>query len=106
MRRNRYKKWWVKKLNPISICIVQIQEFDNFVEESDKWALIKYKVKLVASLDEKQVKQIWELFDEFHEVFAWHKGELMQCSIEEHSVYTQGLPPCCITPSCILLGRN
>jgi hypothetical protein len=85
----------------IHLYLVQIQEFDNFVEESDRWAIIKYKVKLVASLDEKQAKQIWELFDEFHEVFAWHKGELMQCSID-----TQGLPPCHITPSCILLGGN
>jgi hypothetical protein len=78
----------------IHLYLVQIQEFDNFVEEGDRWVLIKYKVKLVAYLNEKQTKQIWELFDEFHEVFAWHKGELMQYSIEEHSIDTQGLPPC------------
>lgn len=85
----------------IHLYLIQIQEFDNFVEEGDRWALFKYKVKLVVFLDEKQTKQIWELFDEFHEVFAWHKGELMQCSIEEHSIDTQGLPPCRITPSCL-----
>jgi len=62
---------------------------------------MKYKVKLVASLDEKQVKQIWKLFDEFHEVFAWHKCESMQCSIVEHPIDTQGLPPCGITLSCL-----
>jgi hypothetical protein len=88
-----------KSESNIHLYLVQIQEFDNFVEEGDRWALIKYKVKLVAFLDEKQTKQIWELFDEFHEVFAWHKGELMQCSIEKHSIDTQGLPPCCVTPS-------
>jgi hypothetical protein len=60
----------------------------------------------VASLDEKQAQQIWEWFDEFHEIFAWHKGELMQCSIEGNSIEgnsidTQGLPPCHITPSCL-----
>jgi hypothetical protein len=26
---------------------------------------------------------------------------LMQYSIEEHSIDTQGLPPCWITPSCL-----
>jgi hypothetical protein len=35
----------------IHLYLVQIQEFDNFVEEGDRWALIKYKVKLVAYLD-------------------------------------------------------
>ncbi len=26
-------------------------------------------------------------------MFAWHKGELGQCFIREHSIDTQGLPP-------------
>jgi len=32
--------------------------------------------------------------DEFQEVFAWHNGELGQCSIGEHFIDTQGLPLC------------
>jgi len=31
-------------------------------------------------------------------VFAWHKGELGQCFIGEHSIDTQGLPPYRMTP--------
>ncbi len=53
MKRNRCKKWWARNLNPMSKNLVQIQEFDNFVEEGDRWALIKHKVKLITSLDEK-----------------------------------------------------
>jgi hypothetical protein len=31
-------------------------------------------------------------------VFAWHKGELGRCLVGEHSIDTQGLPPCWMTP--------
>ncbi len=34
-------------------------------------------------------------------MFAWHKGELGQCSIGEHTINTQGLPPFHMTPGCL-----
>jgi hypothetical protein len=30
-------------------------------------------------------------------MFAWHKGELGQCFVGEHTIDTQGLPPCHMT---------
>ncbi len=49
-------------------------------------------------MNEKQQKQLWDLLEEFQEVFAWHKGELGQCFKGEHFIDTQGLPPYCMTP--------
>jgi hypothetical protein len=43
---------------------------------------------------------LWDLLEEFQEVFAWHKGELGQCFVGEHTIDTQGLPMCRMT-----LGR-
>jgi hypothetical protein len=37
------------------------------------------------------------LLEEFQELFTWQKRELGQCLIGEHSIGTQGLPPCHIT---------
>jgi hypothetical protein len=53
---------------------------------------------LEESLDEVHKKQLWDLLEEFQGVFAWHKGELGWCSMGEHSIDTQGLPPCRMTP--------
>jgi hypothetical protein len=49
-------------------------------------------------LDEEQRKELWELLEEFQGVFAWHKGELGQCSMAKHLIDMQGLPPCHMTP--------
>jgi hypothetical protein len=54
-------------------------------------------IRLDESWSEKQQKQQWDLLGEFQEVFAWHKGELGQCSVKEHFIDTQGLPPCPMT---------
>jgi len=55
---------------------------------------IKAKIKLNANLDQEQIEALWFLLEEFHDVFAWHKGELGNCSIDEHAIDTQGLPLC------------
>ncbi len=49
-------------------------------------------------MNEEQQKKLWDLLEEFQEVLAWHKGELGQCSIGEHSIDTRRLPPCHMTP--------
>jgi hypothetical protein len=49
-------------------------------------------------LNEEHKKQLWDLLlGEFQEVFTWHKRELGQCFVGEHSIDTQGLPPCRMT---------
>ncbi len=75
-----------------------VQISDDLIAEGNRWTQIKNKIKLDESWNEEQQKQLWDLLKEFQEVFAWHKRELGQCSVGEHTIDTQGLPPCCMTP--------
>jgi len=34
----------------------------------------------------------------YQDVFAWNKRELRCCTVGEHSVDTQGFPPCKVSP--------
>jgi hypothetical protein len=70
-----------------------VQVSNDLIEGGNRWTQIKNKIRLDESLNEEQQKQLWDILEEFREVFAWHKGELGQCSIGEHSIDTQGLPP-------------
>jgi hypothetical protein len=36
----------------------------------------------------------FDLLQEFQDVFAWHMGKLSTCNMGEHSIDTQGFPPC------------
>ncbi len=65
-----------------------VQMTNDLIEEDSRWTQIKSRVRLDESLNEKQQKQMWDLLEEFQEVFAWHKGELGQCSIGEHTIDT------------------
>jgi hypothetical protein len=85
-----------KNLEP-KVHLYPIQMINEQVEQSGRWAHIKSKIKLNESLDEVQRKQLWELLVEFQGVFAWHKGELGHYYVGEHSIDTQGLPPCHMT---------
>jgi len=40
---------------------------------------------------------LWDLLEEFQEVFTSHKGKLGQCYVGKHFIDTQGLPPHCMT---------
>ncbi len=62
------------------------------------WTQIKNMIRLDESLNEKQQKQLWDLLEKFQKVFTWHKWELGQCFLGEHSIDTQGLPHCRMTP--------
>ncbi len=64
----------------------------------NRWTQIKNKIRLDESLNDKQQKQLWDILKEFQEVFAWHEGGLEQCFVREHSIDTQGLPPCHMMP--------
>ncbi len=50
------------------------------------------------SIDEKQIDELWYLLEQLQDIFAWHKGELGHCTIDEDTIDTQGLLPCQMTP--------
>ncbi len=52
-----------------------VQIFDDLIEEGNRWTHIKNTIKLDESLNEEEQKQLWDLLEEFQEVFAWHKRE-------------------------------
>ncbi len=81
-----------------TVHLYPMQISNDLIEEGNRWTQIKNRIKLDESLIEKQHKQLWDLLKEFQEVFAWHKGKLGQCSMGEHTIDTQGLPPCRVTP--------
>ncbi len=43
---------------------------------------------------------MWGVLEHYQDVFAWNKRELGYCTIREHSIDTQGYPPCRVS-----LGR-
>jgi len=38
------------------------------------------------------------MLERYQDVFAWNKGELGCCTVGEHSIDTQGFPPCKVAP--------
>ncbi len=82
-----------KNIKP-NVHLYPIQIFDDPIKKGSRWTQINNKIRLDESLNEEQQKQLWDLLEEF----AWHKGKLWQCFIGEHSIDTQGLPPCRMTP--------
>jgi hypothetical protein len=64
--------------------------------EEDLWTKIKAKINLSISFDDKHIEELWYLL--FQDIFAWHKGEHGHSTIGEHTINTQGLPPCQMTP--------
>ncbi len=65
----------------------------------DRWAKIKSKIRVNLDLGVDKTKKIWELLDQFPDVFAWHKGEFNNCKIGEHIINMQGFLPCHIALS-------
>jgi hypothetical protein len=55
-----------------------------------------------------KVDQLWQLLEQFSDVFIWHKSELGCCKIWEHTVDTQGFPPCMsyYAKQIVILGGN
>ncbi len=49
-------------------------------------------------MDDEGQQQIWGILERYQDVFAWNKGELSCCTIGEHCIDTQGLPPCRASP--------
>jgi len=65
---------------------------------SSRWEEICQKIRVDQNLDEKKGQQLWGVLKRYQDVFAWNKGELGCCTVGEHSIDTQGFPPCKVAP--------
>jgi len=59
-----------------------------------RWGEISQKIRIDHNLGEEMKQQLWRILGNYQDVFAWNKGKLGCCTIGEHSIDTQGLPPC------------
>ncbi len=66
----------------------------NHCELGIRWKEICERIKIDADLGERGKQQLWGILERYQDVFAWNKGELGCCTIGEHSIDTQGFPPC------------
>jgi hypothetical protein len=58
----------------------------------DIWVEIRNKIRIDLDLGQKKSNQLWELLEQFLNVFAWHKGELGCCKFGKHVVTLKGFP--------------
>jgi len=63
-----------------------------------RWEEICQKIWVDHNLDEEKRQQLWKVLGRYQDVFAWNKGKLGCCTIGEHSIDTQGFPPCKVSP--------
>jgi hypothetical protein len=59
-----------------------------------RWKEICERIKIDTNLGEHGQQQLWAMLGRYQDVFTWNKGELGCCAIGEHSIDTQGFPPC------------
>jgi len=71
---------------------------NSYSESEVRWKEICERIKVDADLDEDGQRQLWATLGGYKDVFAWNKGELGYCTIGEHSIDTQGFPPCHASP--------
>jgi len=70
----------------------------NHPELGIRWKEICERIKIGTDLGTHGQQQLWEVLERYQDVFAWNKGELGCCTIGEHSIDTQGFPPCKASP--------
>jgi hypothetical protein len=86
---------------------MEIDDSDGGVEErimknpkeETRWGEICQKIRIDQHLDKRMERQLWNILEQYQDVFAWNKGELGCCNIGEHIIDTQGFPPCKVAPS-------
>jgi predicted aspartyl protease len=78
-------------------CKEQLASSDNR-KLNTRWEEICQKIRVDHNLDEEKRQQLWKVLGRYQDVFAWNKGELGCCTIGEHSIDTQGFPPCKLSP--------
>ncbi len=77
----------------------QLTSSADYPEVNTRWEEISQKIRIDHNLGEEKKQQLWKMFGKYQDVFAWNKGELGCCTIGEHSIDTQGLPPCKTSPA-------
>ncbi len=65
---------------------------------STRWEEISQKIRIDHDLGEERKQQLWKMLGSYQDVFAWSKRELGCCTMGEHSIDTQGFPPCNMSP--------
>jgi hypothetical protein len=95
---------------PMILQTIQVKGGDSDCEPSEKfmspsrhelgtrWKEICEQIRIDADLGEIGQQQLWGILERYQDVFAWNKGELGCCTIGEHSIDTQGFPPCKASP--------
>jgi hypothetical protein len=95
---------------PMLLQTVQVKDNDSDCEPIEKfmspschesrirWKEICERIKINAGLGESGQLQFWGILERYQDVFGWNKGELGCCTIGEHSIDTQGFPPCKASP--------
>jgi hypothetical protein len=93
--------------------LLQVQQIDNSacckvlenqtvgtkeLSEDSRWRDICQKLRIDPGLDELKRPMLWKVLERYQDVFAWNKGELGCCTVGEHSIDTQGFPPCRVAP--------
>jgi hypothetical protein len=68
--------------------------------DENKWIEICSKIQFNPRLIGLHNKKLFDLLQEYQDVFTWHKGELSTCGLGKHTIDTHGFPPCRMT-----LGR-
>ncbi|CAK9196445.1 unnamed protein product [Sphagnum troendelagicum] len=63
-----------------------------------RWKEIYERIKVDTNLEKHGQQQLWATLERYKDVFAWNKSELGYCTIGEHSIDTQGFPPCNASP--------
>jgi hypothetical protein len=58
------------------------------IEDGSRWEEIKKLIKVDLKLDATLAKELWDLLENYANVFAWNKGELGCCVIGEHIIDT------------------
>jgi hypothetical protein len=70
------------------------ERLDDNRKANSRWGEICQKMRIDQDLNEEKGQQLWRVLERYQDVFAWNKGELGGCIIGEHSIDTQGFPPC------------
>jgi hypothetical protein len=74
------------------------KRLDDNRKADSRWGEICQKMRVDQDLNKEKGQQLWGVLERYQDVFAWNKGELGCCTIGEHSINTQGFPPCKVAP--------
>jgi hypothetical protein len=76
----------------------QLALSSDYPKMDTRWEEISQKIQIDHNLGEEERQQLWKVFSNYQDVFAWNKGELGCCTVGKHSINTQGFPPYRVSP--------